>query len=202
MCFAIALTTISQLRMELFKDKEVRIKKSFSAFVWRIPLTQLRTKKESFLLITKKFNKFQLYSNEHVLWLSINKIIISIQCMHGKFGKFIEKKIYGTLSENEIKQRIPLDWFWWCYILLLLQVFVEHVDRQWGVWYVADQVLEIVGVTRQTTNGIGLRFNKFLLQVVSDLIMISKKQSKIRNVQYSSVVGMYKNLESQKKKYS
>lgn len=110
MCFAIALTTISQLRMELFKDKEVRIKKSFSAFVWRIPLTQLRTKKESFLLITKKFNKFQLYSNEHVLWLSINKIIISIQCMHGKFGKFIEKKnIWNSFREwNQTKNSIRL----------------------------------------------------------------------------------------------
>lgn len=167
------------------------------------PFDSITNKKRVIFIDNKEIQQISIIF-KWTCTMAVYKQDNNLYTMHARevWKIYRKKKIYETLSENEIKQRISLDWFWWCYILLLLQVFVEHVDRQWGVWYVADQVLEIVGVTRQTTNGIGLRFNKFLLQVVSDLIMISKKQSKIRNVQYSSVVGMYKNLESQKKKYS
>lgn len=53
--------------------------------------------------------------------------------------------------------------------LLLLQVLIEQVHSQRSLWCVLDQVLEIVGVARETAYGVGLRFDEFLFQVMSNL---------------------------------
>lgn len=54
--------------------------------------------------------------------------------------------------------------------LLLLKVFVEHVEAQRTINNTFIQkITQIVGVSREFANGCGLVFNEFLFQIMGNL---------------------------------
>lgn len=53
--------------------------------------------------------------------------------------------------------------------LLLLQVFIEHVQWQWSVGNAVEQILQVVDMTSKLANGTSLSFDEFFFNIVGDL---------------------------------
>lgn len=96
---------------------------------------------------------------------------------------------------------------------MLLQVFIEQVYWQWCVDSVLNQSFQIVGVARQFTDCASLIFDKFFLQIVSNLHIGRNNTKKIPNLksmpnktskrwQFSSAKLLHQQNQSKNKKIS